>query len=175
MHPTQIYAPTCGSYFVYVPKDVGFIFSVLAIISITSLGCAGPAGKTNLTTPKDFLFGLDKHHPIVQAVNATAYDVLKGNRMTAKVEENEKIFTFTTPSRIKEKDSHLDYAGKSWLWDSCFHVMILAEKELEVAKDELRSRVTAKINYPKQVMIEFYFVNIRRKKQEWFPFWKLKI
>jgi len=120
-------------------------FLLLAIISITVLGCAGPAGKTNLTTPKDFLFGLDKHHPIVQAVNAAAYDVLKGNRMTAKVpiKENGKIvekkFTFTTPSRIKAKDSHLDYAGKSWLWDSCFHVMILAEKEPEVAKDELRS------------------------------------
>jgi glycogen debranching enzyme len=103
------------------------IFLVLAIILITALLCAGPA-----TTPKDFL-------KIVRAVNDTAYDVLKGNRMTAKVEGNEKIFTFTTPSRIKEKDSHLDYAGKSWLWDSCFHVMILAEEEPEVAKDELRS------------------------------------
>jgi len=38
------------------------IFLLLAIISITALGCAGPA-----TTPKDFL-------KIVQAVNATAYE-----------------------------------------------------------------------------------------------------
>ena len=96
-------------------------------------------------TPKDFLLGIDENHPIVQTVNNMTDDVLKGNRMTAKVpiKENgkviEKEFTFTTPSRIKEKDSHLDYAGKSWLWDSCFHAMILSEKEPEVAKNELRA------------------------------------
>ena len=62
-------------------------------------------------TPKDFLLGLYEDHPIVQAVNSMTDDVLEGNRMTAKVpiEENgkviEKEFTFTTPSRIKEKDS----------------------------------------------------------------------
>jgi len=96
-------------------------------------------------TPQDFLFGLDKNHPIVHAVNDMTYDVLQGNRMTVKVPIKvknkvvEKTFTFTTPSRIKEKDSHLDYAGKSWLWDSCFHAMILSEKEPEIAKKELRS------------------------------------
>jgi len=96
-------------------------------------------------TPKDFLFGIDENHPLVQAVNDMTDDVLKGNRMTAKVpiKENgkvvEKEFTFTTPSRIKEKDSHLDYVGKSWLWDSCFHAIILSEKEPEVAKKELHA------------------------------------
>ena len=96
-------------------------------------------------TPRDYLLGIDKNHAIVQAVNKMTDDVLKGNRMTAKIpiKENgkmvEKEFTFTTPSRIKEKDSHLDYAGKSWLWDSAFHAMILSEKEPEVAKKELRA------------------------------------
>ena len=99
-------------------------------------------------TPKDFLFGLNENHPIVREVNNMTDDVLKGNRMTvrAPVEENgtviEKEFIFTTPSRIKEKDSHLDYAGKSWLWDSCFHAMILSETEPEVAKKELLAVVS---------------------------------
>lgn len=49
--------------------------------------------------------------------------------------------TFTTPSKIVESDSRMDYEGKQWLWDSCFHAMILADTEPETAKEELRSAV----------------------------------
>ncbi|MFP4497983.1 MAG: amylo-alpha-1,6-glucosidase, partial [Vulcanimicrobiota bacterium] len=50
-----------------------------------------------------------------------------------------KDHTFTTPSKVIESDSHLDYEGKQWLWDSAFHGMILAKREPDVAKEELRS------------------------------------
>jgi glycogen debranching enzyme len=102
------------------------------------------SGEIRLT-PLDFLIGINENHPLVQAVNKQADDILKGNRMTATVPiiEKGKIvkkkFTFTTPSKVKEKDSHLDYAGKSWLWDSSFHAIILSEKEPGVAKKELRA------------------------------------
>jgi glycogen debranching enzyme len=142
-------------------KAVPFLPLVLFLIFIASIlsGCKSTAfvplhveneqetvlsNETRLT-PKDFLFGIHESHPLVQAVNKQADDILKSNRMTARVsiEENgkviEKEFTFTTPSKIKEKDSHLDYAGKQWLWDSCFHAIILSEKEPEVAKKELRA------------------------------------
>ena len=62
-----------------------------------------------------------------------AYSILRGNRTTINGH------TFTTPSKVVEDDSHLDYEGKQWLWDSCFHAMILADREPEVAKEELRS------------------------------------
>jgi len=118
------------------PKDILFLPTVLLIFFASILpACKSrpfvaphveKGQKTVLSdnirlTPKDFLLGIDENHPIVQAVNNMTYDVLKGNRMTAKVPIKEdgkvveKEFTFTTPSRIKEKDSHLDYAGKSWL------------------------------------------------------------
>lgn len=64
-----------------------------------------------------------------------AYSILRGNRTTI----NEH--TFTTPSKVVENDSHLDYEGKQWLWDSCFHAMILCDREPEVAKEELRAVV----------------------------------
>jgi len=60
-----------------------------------------------------------------------AFDVLENNRMTIDGH------TFTTPSKVV--DSVVDYEGKEWLWDSCFHAMVLAEREPGVAKDELRS------------------------------------
>ena len=46
--------------------------------------------------------------------------------------------TFTTPSKVV---GVANYEGKQWLWDSCFHAMVLAEKEPEIAKEELRSVV----------------------------------
>lgn len=61
--------------------------------------------------------------------------VLKNNRVTINGH------TFTTPSKVVEDDSHLDYEGKQWLWDSAFHAMIMADSEPEVAKEELRSVV----------------------------------
>ena len=93
----------------------------------------------------DFLLGIHETHPIVRAVNKQADDILKSNRKTirASFEEDgkliEKEVTFTMPSKIKGKDSHLDYAEKQWLWDSCFHAIILSDKEPEVAKKELRA------------------------------------
>ena len=36
-------------------------------------------------TPRDYLLGIDKNHAIVQAVNNMTDDVLKGNRMTARI------------------------------------------------------------------------------------------
>ena len=62
-----------------------------------------------------------------------AYSILKGNRTSINGH------TFTTPSKVVEDDSHLDYEGKQWLWDSCFHAMILADTEPDIAKEELRS------------------------------------
>ena len=138
------------------------ILIVLTIFSTVTIGCNSgqyvtPNSAKGLVKgwsdeirvmPKDYLLGINESHPIVQAVNDMTDGVLEGNRMTARVpvevdgEMIEREFTFTTPSKIKEKDSHLDYAGKSWLWDSCFHAMILSEKEPEVAKQELRAVVS---------------------------------
>lgn len=67
-------------------------------------------------------------------VTEKAYRILQGNRVT--VGEH----TFTTPSLSQgETDSHLDYGGKQWLWDSAAHVMNLAWTEPEVAKAELQA------------------------------------
>ena len=81
--------------------------------------------------------GIVQEKPPINPRNARvieqAFDILKGNRVTIKGH------TFTTPSKINEADSHLDYAGKEWLWDSAFHAMILAKREPEIAKEELKS------------------------------------
>jgi uncharacterized SAM-binding protein YcdF (DUF218 family)/tetratricopeptide (TPR) repeat protein len=63
-----------------------------------------------------------------------ALQILKGNRM------NLGGHTFTCPSRVLE-EGRPDYEGKQWLWDSCFHAMILAPSEPGVAREELRSVV----------------------------------
>jgi glycogen debranching enzyme len=117
----------------------------ISIIFLFSLGLILSACNSNQFVSPYVAKG---QHPIVQAVNNMTDDVLKGNRMTirAPIEENgkvvEKEYTFTTPSKIKEKDSHIDYAGKQWLWDSSFHAIILSEKEPEVAKKELQAVVS---------------------------------
>jgi len=41
---------------------------------------------------------------------------------------------FTTPST-----HHLEYAGRQWFWDSCFHAYVLAEFDPDRAKDEIRA------------------------------------
>ena len=60
-------------------------------------------------------------------------DILKGNKTSIG------DHTFTTPSKVVESDSHLDYEGKQWLWDSAFHAMILAKTDPAMARMELRS------------------------------------
>ena len=62
-----------------------------------------------------------------------AFDVLKNNRMHIKGH------TFTTPSKVV--DETVDYEGKQWLWDSCFHAMVLSDQEPEIAMEELRAVV----------------------------------
>ena len=121
-----------------------FIASILSVYKFTASD-PHPVENEIRFTPKDFLLGINKSHPIVQAVNKQADNILKSNRKTtrASIEEDGKVIekevTFTMPSKIKGKDSHLDYAGKQWLWDSCFHVIILSDKEPEVAKKELQA------------------------------------
>ncbi|MCD4785865.1 MAG: hypothetical protein K8T10_18765 [Candidatus Eremiobacteraeota bacterium] len=80
---------------------------------------------------------IEEPKPHVDARNARviekAFDILKGNRMTIEGH------TFTTPSKVV--DQTVNYEGKQWLWDSCFHAMVLSEREPGTAKEELRSVV----------------------------------
>jgi len=72
-------------------------------------------------------------------VTLKTYKILKENRVTVEGADGVK-HTFTTPSRTNgEGNSHLDYGGKQWLWDSAAHVMNLSHTEPEVAKAELKA------------------------------------
>lgn len=73
-----------------------------------------------------------------QRVVDKCYQILRENRVVMSTPRGN--VTFTTPSRTHgDGNSHLDYGGKQWLWDSAAHVMILAHTEPEVAKAELRA------------------------------------
>ncbi len=68
-----------------------------------------------------------------------AYSVLQGNRVDIRDSQGRRQI-FTTPSlSTGVGDSHLDYGGKQWLWDSASHAMVLADVEPEVAKSELKA------------------------------------
>ena len=68
-----------------------------------------------------------------------AYRILVNNRVTVKTPQG-TTHTFTTPSLTDGAgNSHLDYGGKQWLWDSAAHIMNLAHTEPEVAKLEFRA------------------------------------
>ena len=72
-------------------------------------------------------------------VTLKAYRTLISNRVTVETPQG-TTFTFTTPSLTDGAgNSHLDYGGKQWLWDSAAHIMNLAHTEPEVAKLELRA------------------------------------
>ncbi len=58
-----------------------------------------------------------------------AYQILNGNRMQIGKHR------FITPSKII--DEVVDYEGKQWLWDSCFHAMVMAYRDPDMAKDEI--------------------------------------
>ncbi len=57
-----------------------------------------------------------------------AFALVKNNRRTTNG------YTYTVPSP--------DVYPYQWLWDSCFHALMLATSESEVAKDELRALVS---------------------------------
>ena len=62
------------------------------------------------------------------------YEILARNRVSVSGH------VFTTPSLSDgAADSHLDYGGKQWLWDSSAHAMNLAHTEPEIARAELRA------------------------------------
>lgn len=74
------------------------------------------------------------------AVRRKAYTILEGNRVQVGAH------TFTTPSQcVGEGDSHLDYGGKQWLWDSAAHAMILARTEPDVALAELEAMLAHQV------------------------------
>lgn len=72
-------------------------------------------------------------------VTRHAFQVLEGNRMTV-TDPAGRNHTFATPSLCTgQGDSHLDYGGKQWLWDSAAHSMILSLTQPEQAREELQA------------------------------------
>ena len=67
------------------------------------------------------------------------YEILALNRITVSRPDGVS-YSFTTPSLSSgAADSHLDYAGKQWLWDSSAHAMNLAHTEPDLARAELQA------------------------------------
>jgi glycogen debranching enzyme len=98
----------------------------------------GPAhlnlGGSNLVTSN-----LTEDRDRDAAVILKTYKILQENRVTVTGKDG-RIHTFTTPSKTDGAgNSHLDYGGKQWLWDSAAHVMNLAHTEPEIAKAELKA------------------------------------
>ncbi|MCA9781494.1 MAG: hypothetical protein KC800_32475, partial [Candidatus Eremiobacteraeota bacterium] len=77
--------------------------------------------------------------PRTRRVIEKSYKILARNRVrVARAGAAELVFT--TPSLSDGAgDSHLDYGGKQWLWDSAAHAMNLAHSEPAVACAELRA------------------------------------
>jgi glycogen debranching enzyme len=100
----------------------------------------------DLLSPDDYLSEITED--IVRVVNEQVKKVMKTNRITVRKNFNlkgktiDRTYTFTTPSIDNEKDTHLNYRGKQWFWDSCFHAMILSDFDMSVAMEELFSLFT---------------------------------
>ncbi|HIB68039.1 MAG TPA: hypothetical protein EYO33_23820 [Phycisphaerales bacterium] len=101
-----------------------------------------------------------------------AYRILVNNRFTVKTPQG-TTHTFTTPSLTDGAgNSHLDYGGKQWLWDSAAHIMNLAHTEPEVAKLEFRALLahqTLDAENPDHGFVPHmnYFHGDGRKVPEW--------
>ena len=105
-------------------------------------------------------------------VTLKAYRILIKNRVTVRTPRGSR-FTFTTPSLTDGAgNSHLDYGGKQWLWDSAAHIMNLAHMEPEVAKLELRALLAHQTTDPQSLDFGFvphmnYFHGDGRKVPQW--------
>jgi hypothetical protein len=64
-----------------------------------------------------------------------AEDVLRLNRRTGVVTDSDKSFDLTCPS--------VSGYPFQWFWDSCFHAIVLSRFDIERAKNELRTLVSA--------------------------------
>lgn len=73
------------------------------------------------------------------------YEILARNRVAVSRPDGID-HVFTTPSLSDgAADSHLDYGGKQWLWDSSAHAMNLAHTEPDVARAELRAMMAHQV------------------------------
>lgn len=93
-----------------------------------------------------YLLNKDKNLISTDTVSAVYEDIkkiMKKNRITKNFKGTENvpggIHIFTTPSVHEEQDSHINYCGKQWFWDSCFHAMILSRFDCAGAMEELFS------------------------------------
>ena len=95
----------------------------------------------DISKPEDHLSEITED--IVRVVNDQVKTIMKTNRITVKKNFNlngnpvDKTYIFTTPSIGQENDTHLNYMGKQWFWDSCFHAIILAGFDQTAAMEEL--------------------------------------
>jgi glycogen debranching enzyme len=102
------------------------------------LTAAGHADGVTLSRPTLALVPRAAVPAVRRQVEQQALAILDGNRV--HVTHAGRRFSFSTPSLSDGAgDSHLDYAGKQWLWDSAFHAMILAKTRPAEARDELRA------------------------------------